>query len=111
MPEGGILNPSQYTYYQNITGFIHGNTQYYNISPLVEDTAVSWKGAANDFMHDFNMTVAAEEIDKWNWAASEMVSISIGERLKTDIAAETGNIAMINVCSISSISSNILIPS
>jgi transmembrane E3 ubiquitin-protein ligase len=110
MPEGGILNPAQYTYYQNITGFIHGDTQYYNISPLVEEPTVSWKAAANSFMHDFNVTVAAEQMDKWNWTASEMVSISIGERLKTDIAPEIENIAMINVCSISSISSSILIP-
>ncbi|KAF9005970.1 hypothetical protein BDQ17DRAFT_1423692 [Cyathus striatus] len=76
------LNPMEDSYYSNVTGFVHGNTDFFNITPpaLAMNTELSWRHLAETYMADVNVTEAVERIGDWNWTASNKVALSVVEK-------------------------------
>jgi hypothetical protein len=99
----GDLDPTRASYYSNITGFIHGDATYHNISPpsLSRDsTPPVWKPTAENYMSGTNMSDLTNRASTWNWTASNKVALSVVEKhpLQTNVngtAAE--NIALVHV--------------
>lgn len=79
---GSLLDPDRQSYYSNVTGFIHGDVHFYNITPvsLSNNETLEWRPLAQDFMADSNMTDIAERMGVWNWTASNKVALSVVEK-------------------------------
>jgi hypothetical protein len=80
--QGPQLDPFQSSYYLNVTGFIHGSAQFYNISPpaLAANDSLVWKPVAEKYTEGINMTTLVENIGDWNWTSTKKVSLSIVEK-------------------------------
>lgn len=78
-----ILDPGQSSYYPNITGFVHGTTEFHNITPsaLADNDTTPWNALAQTYMAGSNNTEIVERIGLWNWTASEKVALSVVEKL------------------------------
>ncbi|TFK39970.1 hypothetical protein BDQ12DRAFT_629095 [Crucibulum laeve] len=79
---GTVLDPNKQSYYSNITGFIHGSAQFYNItSPsLANNDTIPWKPYAEMYMADTNLTEVIERTEEWNWTASTKLAMSVVEK-------------------------------
>uniref|UniRef100_A0A0W0EYZ4 RING-type E3 ubiquitin transferase n=1 Tax=Moniliophthora roreri TaxID=221103 RepID=A0A0W0EYZ4_MONRR len=85
LPHNGSYDPLRTSFYSNITGFIHGDAKYYNISPETwnqSSESVSWAPLAQVYMANDtrNMTEVAEKLGTWNWTIPETVAFSIVEK-------------------------------
>ncbi|KAH7913824.1 hypothetical protein BJ138DRAFT_1145081 [Hygrophoropsis aurantiaca] len=84
------LGPSQ-SYFSNITGFVRGDLDFYNITPsrlaLEHD---SWTPYAQSFMSGTNMSELLEKTGNWNWTASEKISWSVLVRSPNHINGSEG---------------------
>ena len=80
--QGGPLDPNQESYYSNITGFIHGNAVFTNITlPALQDNhTVPWKHHAERFMKDVNTTGMGVRLGSWAWNTSTKLSLSVVEK-------------------------------
>ncbi|TEB33129.1 hypothetical protein FA13DRAFT_1627277 [Coprinellus micaceus] len=76
---GTELDPFRSSYYPNVTGFIHGASQFYNISPPVNDS-IPWKSLAEAYTDRINMTSAIEQLSGWNWNSTKKVALSLVEK-------------------------------
>ncbi|GLB43394.1 putative ring finger [Lyophyllum shimeji] len=83
--QGKVLDPHQASYYSNVTGFIHGSSHFYNITPstLVDNATAPWNSHARAYMAAANETEIVERIGTWNWTASDKVQLSVVEKLPT----------------------------
>lgn len=102
LTEGRILNPSKSSYYSNVTGFIHGDSHFFNISPVALPTlnsSLQWKPAAVAFMgaNDTNMTDIIDRIGTWNWTASDKVALSVVEKAPNPSVNITDKVALVHV--------------
>ncbi|THH03274.1 hypothetical protein EW145_g6386 [Phellinidium pouzarii] len=107
---GVPLNPSLASYYSNITGFVHGPIEIYNLTSalnLSSDASThpqdphitlemgpeipftssiptapkhSWEHTASEFVKDINMTSAIEHIGTWNWSAPMELAFRVLEK-------------------------------
>jgi hypothetical protein len=93
--------PSQdATYYSNITGYIHGQSKFQNITPpcLFTTPSFPWKSSAQNLVADMNMTQLSDKLGTWNWTASSKVALSLLEQSREDPGDREGkNIAFIHV--------------
>ncbi|KAJ4479660.1 hypothetical protein C8J55DRAFT_74855 [Lentinula edodes] len=105
LPSNGSMDPTYSSYYQNITGFIHGDLHLYNItSPYLASSTESYpsKHIIQDYMKDANenMTETLEKLGVWNWSAPQKVAFSVVEKtplLSANSSANvTENIALIH---------------
>ncbi|KAG5643798.1 hypothetical protein DXG03_009621 [Asterophora parasitica] len=89
--QGNVLDPNQASYYSNLTGFIHGSSNFHNITPtaLADNTSTPWNSAAQKYMVGFNETAIEERLGTWNWTASDKLAISIVEKLPTHVNGTT----------------------
>ncbi|KAF8817515.1 hypothetical protein BYT27DRAFT_7199045 [Phlegmacium glaucopus] len=106
--QGGILDASKYSYYPNITGFIHGDAEFRNITlpSLASNETVPWKHQAAQFMAQIDTTNITDRLGSWNWSASTKIALSLVEKkpseqhsalLQTDpIALVHGRIELTN---------------
>lgn len=92
------------SYYSNITGFIHGDAVFSNITLLSlasnETLASGWKQEAESLMSGVNTTNITDKLGSWNWAASTKAALSVLEKLPPSSNApsfENGQIALIHV--------------
>jgi transmembrane E3 ubiquitin-protein ligase len=104
--QGRKLNPAQESYFPNVTGFIHGNLHFRNISlpALATPSNVSDKPLLETYMADFNTTEMVERLGKWNWTTSGKVAFSVREKPATTIQQSvdsSADLALIHVCEIS----------
>ncbi|THV01301.1 hypothetical protein K435DRAFT_963633 [Dendrothele bispora CBS 962.96] len=81
LPNNGTLNPHHSSYYPNVTGFIHGDTKLYNITPAAlsnSSDSFSWKPLAEKLMQgvEMNMSKVLESMGDWNWSAPTRTSMS-----------------------------------
>ncbi|KAJ3718919.1 hypothetical protein C8R42DRAFT_674859 [Lentinula raphanica] len=106
LPSNGSVDPTQSSYYPNITGFIHGDLHLYNITPsylanTTEDT-YPWKHIIQDYVKDVNenITETSEKMGAWNWSAPQKVAFSVVEKIPllsaNSSANTTENIALIH---------------
>ena len=104
---GVPVNPSLASYYSNITGFLHGSVQMYNLTTYSpennniqesqlevtnQESAVeqplssspllppSWAPLATSFIKDINITEAFERIGTWNWSAPSELAFRVLEK-------------------------------
>lgn len=99
---GVPLHPALASYYSNITGFVHGSLQMYNLTtyilsnnkstPLPIDNpnaetplstspeAPSWAHFADPFLSSYNTTDAIERIGSWNWSAPAELALRVLEK-------------------------------
>ncbi|KAJ3847287.1 hypothetical protein EV368DRAFT_51477 [Lentinula lateritia] len=105
LPSNGSMDPTYSSYYQNITGFIHGDLHLYNITPpYLANSTESYpsKHIIHDYMKDANenMTEILEKLGVWNWSAPQKVAFSVVEKtplLSANSSANvTENIALIH---------------
>ncbi|EEB87411.1 hypothetical protein MPER_15242 [Moniliophthora perniciosa FA553] len=85
LPHNGSYDPLRTSFYSNITGFIHGDAKYYNISPEAwnqSTDSVSWAPLAQAYMANDtrNMTEVVEKSGTWNWTIPETVAFSLVEK-------------------------------
>ncbi|KAI0071333.1 hypothetical protein K474DRAFT_1607089 [Panus rudis PR-1116 ss-1] len=82
---GSRLEPTQASYYSNLTGFWRGDLTLHNITYLPEvENPPEWYRLASDYIAGGNLTNStevAERLGPWNWTASDKVAISIGDKL------------------------------
>ncbi|KAF8885015.1 hypothetical protein BD779DRAFT_1673890 [Infundibulicybe gibba] len=81
--KSGPLRPDLASYYSNITGFIHGDAHFYNISPTflsANGSNAHWGKSALNYMVDTNVTEIHERVGTWNWTASQKVAFSMVEK-------------------------------
>jgi len=106
LPNNGTLDPRRSSYYSNITGFIHGDTKLYNITPAAlgnSSESFSWKPLAENLMQsiEMNMTEVSGQLGDWNWSAPTRTSLSVVEKaplLSSDSnSTAAGKIAFIHV--------------
>ncbi|KAJ3901773.1 hypothetical protein F5879DRAFT_966969 [Lentinula edodes] len=105
LPSNGSMDPIYSSYYQNITGFIHGDLHLYNITPpYLANSTESYpsKHIIQDYMKDGNenMTEILEKLGVWNWSAPQKVAFSVVEKIPllsaNSSANVTENIALIH---------------
>lgn len=97
---GVQLNSLRASYYSNITGFIHGDAKFYNISPPslpALNSSFQWIPAAESFMGEVNMNETLDRMGWWNWTASEKVALTIVEKLPNPSANVSEKMALIHV--------------
>ena len=107
--QGGPLDPNQESYYSNITGFIHGNAVFTNItlSALQDNHTVPWKHHAERLMKDVNTTGMGVRLGSWAWNTSTKLSLSVVEKHTLELQQPSfipPLVTLIHVC----LSSNLL---
>jgi hypothetical protein len=83
-----------------VTGFIHGASQFYNISPPVNDS-IPWKSLAEAYTDRINMTSAIEQLSGWNWNSTKKVALSLVEKKPVGAdgkALSSSGLALVHVC-------------
>ncbi|KIK08978.1 hypothetical protein K443DRAFT_127958 [Laccaria amethystina LaAM-08-1] len=77
--QGGIVDPANYAYYSNLTGFVHAKTRFHNITPsaLAESDTLTWRPLAEAFIADTNMTGLEDRLGSWNWTACNKLAFSV----------------------------------
>ncbi|KAI0069873.1 hypothetical protein K474DRAFT_1746897, partial [Panus rudis PR-1116 ss-1] len=85
MQFGSRLEPTQASYYSNLTGFWRGDLTFHNLTyfPEVENPP-EWYRLASDYIAGGNLTNStevAERLGPWNWTASDKAAMGIGDKL------------------------------
>ncbi|KAK2463660.1 hypothetical protein APHAL10511_004411 [Amanita phalloides] len=85
--QGKELDPARESYFPNITGFIHGNLRFRNISlpALATPGNVPATSLLETYMADFNATEMEGRLGRWNWTSSDKVAFSVREKPATTI--------------------------
>ena len=83
---GRPLEPSIESYYSNITGYIHGDAAFTNITlpALQANGTIPWKHHAEQLMKNVNFTAIGARLGNWNWNTSTKVSLSVTEKVPVD---------------------------
>lgn len=77
--QGEEVDTAHHAYFPNITGFIHGSSQFYNLSaPLNE--SLSWTPLAQTYVAGFNLTEASSMWGEWGWNTSSKAALSLVEK-------------------------------
>ncbi|KAF5383788.1 hypothetical protein D9615_003714 [Tricholomella constricta] len=89
--QGRVLDPHEASYYSNVTGFIHGSSNFHNITPsaLADNTSSAWNSAAQIYMTGINETEIVDRLGTWNWTASDRLALSVVEKLPTHVNGTT----------------------
>jgi hypothetical protein len=100
--QGGLLDVSKDSYYPNVTGFIHGDAEFSNITlpSLASNQTLPWKQQAQQFMEHVNTTNLAERIGAWNWTASTKIALSLVEKKPLEphpALLQTNPVALVHV--------------
>jgi hypothetical protein len=97
-----MIDPSSSSYYSNITGFVHGTTEFHNItlSSLADNDTAPWSAVAQNYMAGTNDTEVIERIGTWNWTVSDKVALSVVEKLPLyeNGSVVSESIALVHVC-------------
>jgi hypothetical protein len=95
--QGGIVDPANYAYYSNLTGFVHAKTRFHNITPpaLAESDTLTWRPLAEAFIADTNMTGLEDRLGSWNWTACNKLAFSVVAKNPPTTAAS--QIALVHV--------------
>lgn len=101
--QGGPLDPNQESYYSNITGFIHGNAVFTNITlpALQNNHTLPWKHHAERLMKDVNTTGMGVRLGSWAWNTSTKLSLSVVEKHTLESqqpSHKTPLVTLIHVC-------------
>lgn len=98
---GPVLDPDMASYYTNLTGFWHGEIDFHNLTSLsANDSTAEWSSTANDFILQTNMTQLPDLLGTWKWAATEKLSLSVGDKIVANQSLPqnvSGDISMIHV--------------
>jgi hypothetical protein len=98
MSFGSRLNSQWASYFSNVTGFAHGEIDFFNITPpSLESATYPWRAHAETFMGDANMTNLVGHFGSWNWTGSDKISWSIMDRAPINVKGVTEKIAMVHV--------------
>ncbi|KAG6332659.1 hypothetical protein ID866_6427 [Astraeus odoratus] len=97
MTFGSHMDPSSASYFPNITGFIRGQLDFFNITlSSLNETNVPWKSDAQSYMADVNMTELTESLGDWDWEATEKMSWSVIDRAMVKAEGVSQEIAMVH---------------
>ena len=103
--QGNVLDPDLESYYSNVTGFIHGDALFSNItlsSLESNESSVRWKYEAETLMSGVNTTNMTAKLGSWNWESSTKVALSVLEKSPLGIDSSlfpSGPIVLIHVSS------------
>lgn len=92
--QGRVLDPLRESYYPNITGYVRGNAQFYNITPvsLENNNSLQWKSLAERYMAGVNMTTVVEKASTWNWTASNKMVMTLQEKKPLALQKEPNDV-------------------
>ncbi|KAG8214982.1 hypothetical protein J3R82DRAFT_8385 [Butyriboletus roseoflavus] len=97
VPYGRKLDPRIGSYFSNMSGFIRGSLDFYNITPSsLESANVPWKSHAQSFMSDTNMTELSDKLGLWNWSVPTNLSWSVVDHAPVIVEDVAEQIAMIH---------------
>jgi hypothetical protein len=90
--QGQTLDTSRESYYPNITGYVRGNAQFYNMTPtaLEKNDSLSWRQLAERYVAGVNVTDMVEMASTWNWTASNRMVMTLHE--KKPVALQNGSV-------------------
>ncbi|KAH9479483.1 DSC E3 ubiquitin ligase complex subunit 1 [Psilocybe cubensis] len=99
--KGSLLDPRIESYYRNITGFVHGDAQFTNISlpSLALNETLPWRHLAQDVMTGANTTNMTEKLGSWGWNTTTKVALSVVEKKPAESAVTkelTSSIALVH---------------
>ncbi|KAI6151181.1 hypothetical protein BKA82DRAFT_4124844 [Pisolithus tinctorius] len=78
MTLGSRLDPSSASYFPNITGFIHGEIDFHNVTlPSLNDTQAPWSSHAESYMANTNMTEILNSLGTQDWKATQKMAWSV----------------------------------
>ncbi|KAG7093495.1 hypothetical protein E1B28_007171 [Marasmius oreades] len=87
LPHNGTIDPRVSSYYPNITGFLHGEVKYHNLSQeSLERSSFPWVPSARLYVDNTsinqtrNGSEVALKLGSWNWTAPEEIAISVVEK-------------------------------
>lgn len=90
MAFGTPLNPEAASYYDDISGFIHGPAEFHNLSSFADfpfeqprhpdPLTPFWAHLAVDLVTGMNLTEAVERMGVWNWTACDKMSMRVLEK-------------------------------
>ncbi|KXN86557.1 DSC E3 ubiquitin ligase complex subunit 1 [Leucoagaricus sp. SymC.cos] len=80
--QGHTVDTSRESYYPNITGYVRGNAQFYNITPMAleKNASLSWRPLAERYVAGSNVTEMVEMSSTWNWTASNKMIMTLHEK-------------------------------
>ncbi len=82
LPFGSELDPKQGSYYSNMPGFWHGDTQPHNLTALnTSEAASSWRHLSEQFLLPVNFSAIPDLLGPWNWTGTNKLSLSVGDKL------------------------------
>ena len=83
---GRPLEPTIESYYSNITGYIHGDAAFVNITlpALQANQTIPWKHHAEQLMKNVNSTAIGAHLGIWNWNTFTKFSLSVTEKVPVD---------------------------
>jgi len=101
--KGHTLDNSRESYYPNITGYVRGDAQFYNITPvaLEKNRLLSWKPLAERYVSGANVTEMIELGSTWNWTASNKLVMTLHEKEPLAIQSSTSksrDLVAVHVC-------------
>lgn len=96
-PPAPNIDPLTESFYQNVTGYVHGDAKFNNVSAqaVASNETVQWKEQAANFMAGVNTTTMIEKIGTWNYGASTKVSFSLVEKLRPELKVPPDNDAFL----------------
>ncbi|KAI6126043.1 hypothetical protein EDD16DRAFT_1554771 [Pisolithus croceorrhizus] len=82
---GSPLDPSSASYFPNITGFIRGEMDFYNITlPSLNDTQAPWTPYAQSYMDNTNITEIVNYLGAQDWKTTRKMAWSVVDRAIVD---------------------------
>ncbi|KIY45018.1 hypothetical protein FISHEDRAFT_77045 [Fistulina hepatica ATCC 64428] len=84
--ERGTLDPSHAAYFSNITGYMHGGVEVYNLTSSAHpQDAPERKDITDIFMKDVNLTQVHSAASAWNWSATSKMTLRLVERAPQEV--------------------------
>ncbi|KAI6024101.1 hypothetical protein BKA83DRAFT_4267758 [Pisolithus microcarpus] len=85
MTLGSPLDPSSASYFPNITGFIRGEIDFYNITlPSLNDTQAPWASYAQSYMANTNASEVVNYLGTQDWKTIRKMAWSVVDRAVVD---------------------------
>ncbi|KAF9266758.1 hypothetical protein L218DRAFT_921385 [Marasmius fiardii PR-910] len=90
LPQNDTIDSRISSYYPNITGFLHGEAKYYNLSlESLDQSSLPWTPLARLYTGNApnnetrNVSEIADKLGSWNWTFPDEIAISVVEKEPT----------------------------
>ncbi|QRV90192.1 DSC E3 ubiquitin ligase complex subunit 1 [Ceratobasidium sp. AG-Ba] len=100
IPKRAPIDPSQESYYTNITGFINGPASFYNLSnPRSSNDSWNWDHTAKPLVSSLNQTKVRSRLGEFDWLGIDKIAGNVREQKlesTSTLSFLTGHIDFVN---------------